>query len=87
MVTKFNNPNYSFVIETTTKTGQHLCYWRIDQVVTGANEDEALTRVENQIARHLAEFMRWSGLVCFVTLGGRMEVINTIIKNSKYEIS
>ena len=87
MATKFNNPNYSFVIETKTKGGQHLCYWRIDQVVSGPNEDEALQRVENQIARHLGGFMKWSGLVCWVTLSGQREVVDTIVKNSNYEIS
>ena len=87
MTTFFNVPNHSFIVETKTRGGQHLCYYRIDQVVAGHNQDEALQRVENQVARHLSALSKKLGLVFWVTLSGAPDVIDTIVKNSNYEIS
>jgi len=87
MSTRFNEPNYSFVIETKTKGGEHLNYWRIDQVVAGQSHNEALRRVENQLAQHLNHLSKRTGLVLFLTFAGTVETIDTIVKNSGYEIS
>ena len=87
MTKRFNEPTHSFIIETKTEQGEHLCYWRIDQLVTGPNEDEALQRVENQVARHLGSVATRTGLVLWVTLSGTVDTVNTIVKNSGYEIS
>jgi len=84
---RFNEPTHSFIIETKTKGGEHLCYWRIDQSVTGPNEDEALQRVENQVVRHLYSVADRTGLILWVTLSGTVDAVDTIVKNSGYEIS
>jgi len=87
MTKKFNSPNYSFIIETKTGKGEHLNYWRVDQVVAGQNHDQALRRVENQLAQHLNGLSKRTGLVLFLTFAGTVETIDTIIKGSGYEIS
>ena len=87
MSKRFNEPTHSFIIETKTKGGEHLCYWRIDQAVVGPNEDEALQRVENQVARYLEHTATRLGLVLWVTLSGTVDTVNTIVRNSNYEIS
>ena len=87
MIKRFNQATHSFIIETKTKGGQHLCYWRIDQSVIGPDEDEALQRVENQVVRHINSLATRTGLVFWVTLSGTVDTIDTIVKNSGYEIS
>lgn len=29
----FNSPNWCYIIETTNREGQHLCFWRIEQYI------------------------------------------------------
>ena len=87
MAKRFNEPNHSFIIETKTKGGEHLCYWRIDQAIPTSNGEQGLQRVENQVARHLGHTATRLGLVLWITLSGPIDTVDAIIKNSNYEIS
>jgi len=87
MTKRFNEPTHSFIIETKTKGGEHLNYWRIDQAVPTSNEEQGLQRVENQVAQHVGALATRLGLVLWITLSGPIDVVDTIVKNSNYEIS
>jgi hypothetical protein len=87
MIKRFNEPNHSFIVETLTPEGFHLCYWRIDQVLERPKDDAAIDRLCNQVNRHLHGLSVRLGLKFGVVAEGALETIDVIVKSFGYEIS
>jgi len=87
MAKRFNEPNFSFIIETLTQEGEHLCYWRIDQSITASYGMVEYDRLHNQINRHLNHLTKRLGLKFGVIASSSMAVIDEHVKLFKYEIS
>jgi hypothetical protein len=84
---RYNVPNHSFIIETLTSDGSHLCYWRIDQVLVNPDNDTAIDRLCNQINRHLNALAKRLGVSFGVVVEGPLEVVDLVVENFGYEIS
>jgi len=87
MAERFNEPNFSFIVETLTQEGDHLCYWRIDQVLQSRASNFASDALHNQVNRHLSVISRRLGLRFGVVLSGPLEIVNHAAKMFGYEIS
>jgi len=87
MAKRFNEPNHSFIIETLTPEGLHLCYWRIDQVLTDPKSNAAIDNICNQINRYLNYQTKRLGLGFGVVVEGSLETVDLVVENFGYEIS
>ena len=87
MTKRYNEPNHSFIIETLTPEGLHLCYWRIDQVLEQPGNDKAIDRLCNQVSRHLSALTKRLGVAFGVVVEGSLETVNLVVINFGYEIS
>jgi len=87
MAKRFNEPNHSFIIETLTPEGLHLCYWRIDQVLVKPGENGAIDSLCNQVNRYLDYTSKRLGLAFGVVVEGPLETVDLVVENFGYEIS
>ena len=87
MTKRYNEPNHSFIIETLTPEGLHLCYWRIDQVLEHPESNAAIDRLCNQVNRHLSALTKRLGVVFGVVIEGPLETVDLVVENFGYEIS
>ena len=83
---RYNVPNHSFIIETLTLNGLHLCYWRIDQVLVNPGDETALDRLCNQVNRHLSALTKELGVSFGVVVEGPIEAVDLIVENLGYEV-
>jgi len=87
MAKRFNEPNFSFIIETLTHEGEHLCYWRIDQSIAPTYGVAEYDRLHNQVNRHLNALTKRLGLKFGVVASSSLAVIDEHIKLFGYVIS
>jgi hypothetical protein len=87
MTKRYNEPNYSFIIETSTPEGLYLYYWRIDQVLVNPGNDAAIDRLCNQVNRHLNALNKRLGLSFGIVVEGPLEEVDLKIENFGYNIS
>ena len=87
MTKRYNEPNHSFIIETLTPEGLHLCYWRIDQVLVKPDNDVAIDRLCNQVNRHLSALTKRLGVSFGIVVEGSLETVDLVVENFGYEIS
>jgi hypothetical protein len=87
MTKRYNEPNHSFIIETLTPEGLHLCYWRIDQVLVNPDNDAAIDRLCNQVNRHLSALTKRLGVAFGIVVEGPLETVDLVVENFGYEIS
>ena len=86
MATRFNEPNYSFLIETLTAEGEHLCYWRIDQVLPRDTFIAANDALHNQVNRHLDSLSKRLGIEFGVALAGPLEQVTDSMTRYGYVV-
>jgi hypothetical protein len=86
MSKRFNEPNHTFIIETSESCGLHLCYWRIDQVLDRPGNDAAIERLRNQVECHLDKISKRLGLSVGIVVEGPLKAVDLIIENFGYNI-
>ena len=87
MAKRFNEPNHSFIIETLTPEGLHLCYWRIDQVLVNPNGNAAIDNLCNQVNQYLDSLTKRLGVNFGVVVEGPLKTVDLVVENFGYEIS
>ncbi len=76
MTNRFNESNYSFIIETVNQEGEHLCYWRIDQSCASPNHEKEVDRLHGQVNRHIHGLGERTGCKYAIILSGPKDCID-----------
>jgi len=86
MAKRFNEPNHSFIIETLGAKGEHICYWRIDQVLVFPDNDVAIDRLCNQVNRQLSALTERLGTRFGVVIEGPKEMVDVAVEKFGYTV-